>query len=99
VAGYPELDDAHKGSGAAMDRISRAHDTLEPRELIRKLQLSGFEDAADSLDKPWGQVSHVIILEAVGMGIGREDIVTIDVKDHRQRAVESVNHARAALGP
>ena len=40
----------------------------------------------------------MIILEAVGIGIEREDIVTIDVKEHRQRAVESVNRARAALG-
>lgn len=88
---------AYRSRSEALRKISAAFDATNPLGMIRKLQILGFTEAAETLDALRMNVFQVLSLEELGWGTGPDEVLAVDVQGSQKKASDELKRARTGI--
>jgi hypothetical protein len=88
---------AYRSRSEALRKISAAFDAANPLGMVRKLQILGFTEAAETLDALRMNVFQVLSLEELGWGTGPEEVLAVDIQGPQQKASNELKRARTGI--
>jgi len=86
---------AYRNRSEALRKISAAFDAVSPLRMVRKLQIHGFTEAAETLDALRMNVFQVLSIEQLGWGTGPEEVLAVDIRGSQQKVSDELQRARA----
>ena len=88
---------AYRSRSEALRKVSAAFDAANPLGMLRKLQILGFTEAAETLDALRMNVFQVLSLEELGWGTGPEEVLAVDIQGSQQKASDELKRARTGM--